>query len=123
MPPRSLTSSVLIWPTHQQVVEALHLWAREALEQQPQLLGIGYFGSYARGDWGVGSDLDVLLIVSESSDPFERRASRWDLSTLPVPTDVLVYTPQEWEQITVQPGFGTRLKREVVWVLWRSPSP
>jgi predicted nucleotidyltransferase len=38
------------------------------------VLEIGYFGSYARGDWGVGSDVDLIVIVAESELPRERRA-------------------------------------------------
>lgn len=58
---------------------------------------------------GVGSDLDVVLIVSESDLPFEGRASKWDLTVLPVPVDVLVYTQGEWERMTQQLGFGKRM--------------
>jgi predicted nucleotidyltransferase len=70
---------------------------------------VGYFGSYARGDWGVGSDLGVVVIVDDSPEPFERRAARWDATGLPVPADVLVYTRAEWETLSARP-------REVVWV-------
>jgi len=37
-------------------------------------LRIGYFGSYARGDWGVGSDLDLLVIVTAAEEAFEKRS-------------------------------------------------
>ncbi len=116
MPVRSLNSSVLVWPNRESVIGALQDWAAKAKETHPQLLQVGYFGSYARGDWGVGSDLDVVLMVTESELPFERRSAQWDLTALPVPVDVLVYTPAEWEKIVQQPGFGKRLATEVVWV-------
>ena len=73
------------------------------------MTAVGYFGSYARGDWGVGSDLDLVVIVDDSPEPFERRAARWDATGLPVPADVLVYTRAEWERLSARP-------REVVWV-------
>lgn len=120
MPVKSLNSSVLIWPDHQSVVRALRDWAQEVVRSRPGVIRIGYFGSYARGDWGVGSDLDVLLIVSESDVPFERRAAEWDLTSLPLPADVLVYTPQEWKKLAGQLGFGARAAREVVWVYERA---
>lgn len=100
MPVRSLTSSVLIWPNKEQVRQALREWAEKAKAENPNLLQVGYFGSYARGDWGVGSDLDVVLILTDSDLPFERRASQFDLTGLPVPVDVLVYTQAEWERLT-----------------------
>lgn len=51
----------------------------------PEVVRVGDLGSYARGDWGVGSDLDLIIIVDQSDDPFERRAARWDATELPVP--------------------------------------
>jgi predicted nucleotidyltransferase len=57
---------------------------------RPELRALGYFGSYARGDWGVGSDLDIVAVVATTDVPFDRRALHWDLSTLPVPVDLLV---------------------------------
>lgn len=80
MPVRSLTSSVLIWPRRDEVLQA---WATKARAETPALLQVGYFGSYGRGDWGVGSDLDVVLILTDSDCPFERRAAQFDLTNLP----------------------------------------
>jgi predicted nucleotidyltransferase len=79
---------------------------------------VGYFGSYARGNWGVGSDLDIVVIVPASHDAWERRA--WDLSGLPVPADLLIYTQAEWDRLSRGEGrFARVLTHEVVWVLER----
>ncbi len=75
---------------------------------------MGYFGSYARGDWGVGSDLDVILVVRESGTPFIRRAADWDLTRLPVPADVLVYTEGEWQALTESGIRFARVARDEV---------
>lgn len=48
MPVRSLTQSLLRWP-------------------EPERVGV--FGSYGRGDAGVGSDLYLLLIDAEACGP------------------------------------------------------
>ncbi|MEW5717558.1 MAG: nucleotidyltransferase domain-containing protein [Chloroflexota bacterium] len=87
--------------------------------EQKQARRIGYFGSYARGDWGVGSDLDLIVIVDDSAQPFERRARDWDTTELPVPTDVLVYTWQEWESLR-QKRFRQTLANEAVWIYDRN---
>lgn len=58
MPVRSLNSSVLRWPDPDSVVKAVRRWAKKYGENKPEVERIGYFGSYARGDAGVGSDLD-----------------------------------------------------------------
>ena len=51
---------------------------------------------------GVGSDIDLIAVVADSNEPFERRPLAWDLTTLPVPAEVLVYTEQEWRQLEKQ---------------------
>mgnify|MGYP006385958309 CR=1 FL=1 len=67
MPVRSLGSSVLRWPSREEVEEALKAWlSRHPI---PGLVAAGYFGSYARGEAGVGSDLDLLLLVAHSPLP------------------------------------------------------
>ena len=127
MPVRSLNSSVLKWPSRTVVDRAIRLWTAEQFRVQPNIIRLGYFGSYARGDWGVGSDLDLIAIVNETSQPFERRALQWDLKGLPVPAEIIVYTLSEWEDLQKRDTkFARMLKRETVWTFsqeWiRSPS-
>ncbi len=118
MPVRSSTSSVLVWPTRGQVVEAVRTWAAGEARRRPDLVRLGYFGSLAGGAWGVGSDVDIVAIVRESPSPFERRAEDWDLTSLPVAADLLVYTLPEWQVVISSGGrFGRMLASDVVWVL------
>jgi predicted nucleotidyltransferase len=118
LPVRSLSSSVFTWPDQSTVVRALNDWAERAVDARPDLLRVGYFGSYARGDWGVGSDLDVIIVVRESSTPLIRRAAEWDLTRLPVPADVLVYTESEWRSLAESGIRFARVARdEVVWLI------
>ena len=58
MPVRSLSSSVLKWPDAQTVERALRRWTKKAVRDRDDVLR-AYFGSYSRGGWGVGSDLDL----------------------------------------------------------------
>jgi len=114
MPVRSLRSSVLKWPNRAEVVRAVRRWARGVA--RPGVVRIGYFGSYARGDWGVGSDLDLIILVAQSNLPFHRRADAWDLTKLPVPAELLVYTEEEWAILPERSRFGRTLHEETVWV-------
>lgn len=117
MPVRSLNSVVFRWPDQAAVTSAFRAWAERTGRGDPKISAIGYFGSYATGEWGVGSDLDAVIIVRESSRPFERRALEFDTSSLPVATDLLVYTREEWARLTARgPGFGRRLRDQTVWV-------
>ena len=92
MPVRSSRTSVLKWPDAQAVDHAVRRWAEDTAREHPELVRIGYIGSYARGDWGVGSDVDLVIVVSGSEVPDLRRAAEFDATDLPVPADVLVYT-------------------------------
>jgi len=103
MPVRSLGTAVLTWPDASAVRAAARLWAENLVRTDPSVAAVGYFGSYARGDWGVGSDVDLVVIVRESPLPFERRAAGFDATGLPVPADVLVYTAAEWEGLAGRP--------------------
>jgi predicted nucleotidyltransferase len=117
MPLRSLSSSVIRWPDLETVREAIRQWARGEVPKHPGLIRLGYFGSYARGEWGVGSDLDLIAIVEESPDAFERRNVSWSLTSLPVPSDLLVYTLAEWESLEEGGGrFARTLSCETVWI-------
>jgi hypothetical protein len=116
MPVRSLNSSVLRWPDAQTVDQAVRRWATEVAQQRPHVVRIGYFGSYARGDAGVGSDLDLIIILARSEAPFERRATHWDVTSLPVPAEVLVYTKEEWQTLQERGRFYQTVMQEAIWV-------
>jgi len=121
VPVRSLSLSVFRWPDARTVEEAVRLWAEEVAAARPEVLQVGYFGSYARGDWGVGSDLDLIAIVRDSPLPFARRAAEWDVTELPVPADLLVYTLAEWESLKQRKGrFYRTVMREAVWIYRRT---
>jgi hypothetical protein len=121
MPVRSSNSSVLKWPDHKTVDRAARSWSSEQALHQDEIIRLGYFGSYARGDWGVGSDLDLIAIITVTSDPFERRSQKWDLNGLPVPADLIVYTLQEWEGLqNKESKFARMLRDETIWIFTRN---
>lgn len=103
MPVRSLTSSVHTWPTAETVRSAVAEWGNALIDTRPRVQRVGVFGSYARGDWGVGSDLDVVVLVDETDVPFLERPSAFDTLSLPVPVDLLVYTLEEWRRLGAEP--------------------
>jgi uncharacterized protein len=122
MPVRSLRSSVFTWPDVQTVDRAVRGWAERIAQAREDVQLIDYFGSYARGDWGVGSDLDLIVIVKGSDQPFERRAAEWDVTELPVPAEVLVYTEEEWRSLARQGRFHHTVMAEGIWV-WEEGRP
>jgi len=111
---RSLNSRVLKWPDAAEVDAAARRWARDLAAREPELLRVGYFGSYARGDWGVGSDLDLIVLLARVAEPFSRRGVSWDTSSLPVPVDRLIYSKEEWDLLAGR-SFRGAIDREIVW--------
>ena len=124
MPVRSLNSSILKWPDRKSVDQAVRSWSVEEGKRRPALRRLGYFGSYARGDWGVGSDLDLIAVVAGVSRPFERRSVDWDLTHLPVPAEILVYGVTEWKALQKEnTRFSRMLRSEVVWTYEKGTIP
>ena len=120
MPVTSSSSSVKRWPATEAVLRGLRDWADAEAASRPELEALGYFGSYARGDEGFGSDLDVVAVVAESALARAERPCGWKTEALPVPTDLLVYTVDEWESLR-QDGsrFARTLASETVWLVDR----
>ena len=117
MPVRSLNSPVIRWPNQEIVKSAVEAWARGTRENHPDVVRIGYFGSYARGNWGVGSDIDIVMVVARSDLPWLRRSLGFETVDLPVPADLLVYTSNEWDDVIVADSkFARMIARETVWL-------
>ena len=109
MPVTSSRSSVKRWPSPDQVLGAAEAWARRLAAATPTVVAVGCIGSYARGDAGVGSDLD-LVVVRADGVPIPDLLGA-DVDALPVPTDVLHYTTRELERVLAQDGRMARVLR------------
>ncbi len=116
MPVRLLSSPVLRWVSEEEVKRALQEWAKKVRKKHPEIVRIGYFGSYARGDWGVGSDIDLIIVVKSSDKPFIERALEFDTTDLPLPADLLVYTEEELERLKGNAFYEKVIKRETQWI-------
>lgn len=99
MPVRSLNSSVLRWPSAEEVLRAARAWAAELRRARPEITAIFCTGSLTRADYGVGSDADIVVIAAHAPDcPVERRRL-YEPAHLPVPADLWVYTTREWDAL------------------------
>jgi uncharacterized protein len=110
VPVRSLTSSVLKWPDRQSVEAAVREWAETVIEKTSTVTRVGYGGSLAGEEWGFGSDVDLILILSSSSSPFFERGRQFDATLLPVPADLFVYTEREWDRVANRWQAGGRVE-------------
>ncbi|BBO81238.1 DNA polymerase subunit beta [Desulfosarcina ovata subsp. sediminis] len=108
---------MLKWPSRDEVKKALRQWLEKQMVTHPEITKLGYFGSLAKGNWGVGSDLDLIVIIKDSSIPFEKRPIPWNFEMLPVPTDILIYTAKEWQNMQKKGGrFVDTIEKEAVWL-------
>ena len=73
--------------------------ATERLRREFSPVAIYQFGSSVFGEAGISSDLDLLVVLAESSEDFFHRGARAmrALRGIEVPIDVLVYTRNEFE--------------------------
>lgn len=100
-----------------EVLTHLNRWAEDLHQRHPQVIRIGLFGSYARGDYAPGSDIDLLIIVRESDEPrWFMRSAAFDTSDLPVGADVFVYTEAEIARMASTNPWLKHILGETLWV-------
>ena len=79
----------------------------------------GYFalamGKYGARELNYSSDVDLIVLIDESSETSLQRRLRYEPTDLPVPSDVWVYTRAEWSELAVRaPHLASRLAREML---------
>jgi predicted nucleotidyltransferase len=122
MPVKSFNSRVLKWPKKEEVHRSVEAWAQQIGKKFPVIVLVGYFGSYARDDWGVGSDLDVVVVVRGSVEDELKRGVGLSLRILPVPVDLLFYSANEWKSMSNNTRFGKMIKTDTIWVFGNKDS-
>ena len=123
MPVSSSPGSVLRWPRAAEVLEQAERWAARQQRANADLLAVGVFGSYGRGDAGVGSDLDLLLLLRDCRKPVWERLRRWDTRSLPLACDLLVYSLPEWRSLpTWNPRLAHALQHDCRWLVGQAPA-
>ena len=117
MPVPSLNGSVRRWPAAAEVLEQAERWAALQRSAHPDLMAVGVFGSYGRGTAGVGSDLDLLLILQRCDEPIWERLRRWDTRSLPLACDLIVYSLTEWRSLPQwNPRLAQALRNDTRWL-------
>jgi uncharacterized protein len=111
MPVRSLNSAILKWPEKQKVLSEAKVWAKSTGLNDNNILMIYCIGSICSDTWGVGSDLDIVIILKKTTVPFISRACSYETSAISVPVDLLVYTESE---ITKLSNGKSRFTDEIV---------
>ncbi len=79
------------------VMARLRRFAVDELGARAEVREVILIGSLARGDWSARSDADLLVLVDRSDEPVVPFRARAYLpsTSVGVPVDVFVYTPEE----------------------------
>ena len=99
------------------VLSEIRVWVKRHKPKHPEIIAAGLFGSYARGDYAPGSDIDLLIIVSDSKEPrWFMRSSSFEIETLPLGADVFVYTQAERDQMEKTHPWFQHVLSETIWL-------
>ena len=112
---RSFGSVKIISIDRDELLSRLRGIARHIHAEHPQVASIRVFGSIARGDHVVTSDVDVLILVDGDvpDDPIERARLFYPYFDLPIGVDLLVWTTEAWaQQLRVGNEFVRRVRQE-----------
>ncbi len=110
MATRAMTTSSI----HNAIAEMVR---RIATRFQPQKIIL--FGSYARGEAGPNSDVDLLVVMPPHGSKRERAVEIYGLlAGMGLAKDVIVVTPEEFEAYSDAPGTVIRTARQEGKVLY-----
>ena len=72
--------------------------------EYPEICSVFIFGSYVKGDFTPGSDIDVLLILSDSKRSFRDRLAEYYPENFPIPVDLFPFTISEIKEMCNHPS-------------------
>jgi hypothetical protein len=75
----------------------------EAKAAHPEIVKVLLFRSRAQGNWTADSDADLIVVVRKEFPDFPRSRTPCQIFTRSIPTDSLVYSEREFEQMSRDP--------------------
>jgi predicted nucleotidyltransferase len=90
-----LTGVVVKSVDRAQVRRSMDAYARRLFQAFAEVDEIIVFGSFETGDYAPGSDLDVLIVLSQSTRSVRDRIPVYMPDNFPVPVDLFPFTTAE----------------------------
>jgi tRNA nucleotidyltransferase (CCA-adding enzyme) len=87
-----------------QVLRDLRSAAAEAKRVHPEVAKVYLFGSLVKGNWTANSDADLMVAVRKEFPDLVRSRIAYQIFTSAIPTDTLVYSESEFEQLRADPS-------------------
>jgi len=84
---------------HHQILCDLRQAVGEAKAEHPEIVKVLLFGSLVQGNWTADSDADLIVVVRREFPDFLRSRAPYQIFARSIPTDSLVYSEREFEQI------------------------
>ena len=95
MQKRSFGSVTIFSIDEDRVRQAADEYAADLLLQHPEVEEIVVFGSFEKGNYAPGSDLDVFILLSASDKPRRERVGDFMPTGFPIPLDIFPLTRDE----------------------------
>jgi predicted nucleotidyltransferase len=94
------------------IAKAIARLVEELSQKYPEIERISLFGSFARDEAVPGSDVDILIVLTDSDLPFKDRITKYMPSSFPVGIDVFPYTRSEMEAMLDQGNYFLKSAEE-----------
>lgn len=112
------SSAVPRFVNREEIIDLARRTAKQIGEGYPHVLKVFLIGSFARGDYGARSDLDLLVVLRASDRSIPERLDELLKYTPAFPTDLLPLTQKEVEaRLEADDPFLRRALQEGI-LLW-----
>ena len=103
MPEPSSSFAEVRFLDYNQILADLRQAVREAKAEHPETVRVLLFGSLVQGNWTADSDADLIVVVRREFPDFLGSRAPYQVFTAAIPTDSLVYSEREFEQMSADP--------------------
>lgn len=117
MPGKSSNSVKVFFADKEKVLRQLKDYISDLKRNKPEVEKVGLFGSYATDTYGPASDVDLLIVLKQSSKSFRDRIPDYIPEKLSVGCDCFPYTEGEIDKMQKEDNpWICHILKEVVWL-------
>ncbi len=98
MPEAFSSSAEVRWLDRDEILRDLRRSVAEAKARYPEIVAVYLFGSLVQGTWTADSDADLFIVVRAVFQSFSD-SCRYQIYSLSIPTDSLVYSEGDFERL------------------------
>jgi hypothetical protein len=103
MPEPFSSSAEVRFLDYDRILSDLRQAVSKAKAEHPEIVKVLLFGSLVEGKWTAGSDADLVVVVRREFSDFLSSRVPYQIFTSSIPTDSLVYSELEFDQMCRDP--------------------